>query len=185
VCDASADGLIKLKQQGVAKEVLSAISLHGLQPNRSIDLMVTLDFSGEGTQARESYLYFFIEDGELTRVFTANLADLLSRRWQHEQSVDKSDLLITRQVRRVRLAGQVPLKKYGKHAVLVVASANPTLTHPSQLSEAERSKAQSYTIDYPRASLENVCELNAGYKRDVALAHQWHFVGSRFQCEWD
>src|SRR5688500_427633 len=31
-CDASADGLIKLKQQGVHKDVLSAISLHGLKP---------------------------------------------------------------------------------------------------------------------------------------------------------
>jgi len=184
-CDASADGLIKLKNQGVPQEVLSAISLHGLQPNRHLDLLLTLDFSGEGNQSRERFLYFFIDDGDLTRVFTANIADMLGRKFAHEKMVDQSDLLIARQVRRVQLAGQVPLKTYGKHTVLVASSGNPTLTHPSQLSAAERSKAQTYTFEYPRVSLENVCRLTAGYRRDVVLAHQWNFMGSRFECEWN
>src|SRR5690349_7875492 len=52
-CDASADGLIKLKQKGVKPEVLSAISLHALAPNRALSLDVTLDFIGDSTQARD------------------------------------------------------------------------------------------------------------------------------------
>ncbi len=184
-CDASADGLIKLKRQGVHKDVLKAISLHGLRPNRSLFLEVMLDFVGESNQAREAFLYFFIDDGGVTRVFTANLADLLGRPRAHEQMVDRSDLLIARSVRRIRLPGSIPLKTYGMHRVLVAASANPTLTHPSQLTPAEREGAQSYTFDYPRASLNNVCRLNAGYKRDAVLAYRWNFVGSRFECEWN
>ena len=76
-------------------------------------------------------------------------------------------------------------KTYGKHTVLVASSGNPTLTHPSQLSELERSKAQTYTLEYPRASLENLCRLTAGYRRDPVLADRWRFQGSRFECEWN
>ncbi len=43
-CDASADGLIRLKKRGVPDEVISAISLHGLKPNRSL----TLEERGSG-----------------------------------------------------------------------------------------------------------------------------------------
>ncbi|HZH03064.1 MAG TPA: hypothetical protein VEY30_04710 [Myxococcaceae bacterium] len=184
-CDASAEGLIKLKGQGVPKEVISAVSLHGLRPNRSLLLDVILDFTGIGSEARENFLYFFIDDGDVTRVFTASLSELLSRPRAHETTVDRSDILIARQVRRIRLAGDVPLKRYGKHNVLVAASAKPTLTHPSQLTEQERARAQSYTLEYPRVSLQNVCRLNAGYKRDPVLAYKWAFMGSRFECEWD
>ncbi len=184
-CDASAEGLIKLKRAGVHKDVLKAISLHGLRPNRSLFVDVLLDFVGESNQAREAFLYFFIDDGPVTRVFTANLNDLLGGRRAHEQMVDQSDLMIARTVRRIRLPGEVTLKTYGKHNVLVASSANPTLTHPSQLSEAERQAAQSYTFDYPRVSLTNVCRLTAGYKRDAVLAYRWNFVGSRFECEWN
>src|SRR5438874_1381126 len=67
-CDASADGLIHLKEQGVPQEVISAISLHSLKPNRGLDLQVTLDFTGEGQEAREAFLYFFVDDGDFTRV---------------------------------------------------------------------------------------------------------------------
>lgn len=184
-CDASADGLIKLKSQGVPKEVLAAISRHALRPNRFLQLQVTLDFTGESTQARESFLYFFVEDGELTRVFSANLTDLLSRRYAHEQTVDRSDILLAKTVRRIQLAGEVPLKVYGKHRVLVAASASPTLSHPSQLTEAERAQAQAYELDYPRSSLQSLCRLTAGYKRDAVLAYKWRFMGSRFDCEWN
>lgn len=184
-CDASADGLVRLKSAGVHKEVLQAISLHSLAPNRALNLQLTLDFKGESREAREAFLYFFIEDGQLTRSFTVNLGELLGRRNAHEQLIDKSDLLLAKTVRRVELSGQVPLKSYGKHQVLVVSSANPALTHPSQLSEAERAKAQSYSFDYPRSSLQSLCRLSAGYKRDVVLTHKWHFAGSRFECEWN
>ena len=184
-CDASAEGLIRLKQAGVAPEVVEAVSTHGLQPNRALDLLVTLDFTGESRQAREGFLYFFVDDGATTRVLTANIPELLARRNQHEELVDRSDILRARTVRRVVLPGQVPLKTYGKHKVLVAASASPTLTHPSQLTEAERRKAQLYEFDYPRASLQSLCRLTAGYKQDPVLAYKWGFVGSRFECEFD
>jgi hypothetical protein len=184
-CDVSADGLIKLKQAGVHKDVLAAISLHALKPNQRLTLAVTLDFTGESREAREAYLYFFVDDGPMTRVFNANLNDVLSGKTPNDTMVDKSDLLITKKVRRVQLFGQVPLKSYGKHNVMVVASANPTLTHPSQLTEAEKQNAQTYVFDYPRASLQSLCRLSAGYKRDAVLAYKWRYMGSRFECEWD
>lgn len=184
-CDASADGLIRLKKAGVPKEVISAVSLHGLKPNRSLVLQVTLDFTGEGREARQSYLYFFVDDGNLTRVFSANLNDFLSRNNANDTMTDKSDLLITKKVRRIQLAGEVALKTYGKHTVLVVASANPALTHPSQVNELERKTAQTYTFDYPRASMQSLCRLTAGYKRDLMLTYLWKYMGSRFECEWN
>ena len=184
-CDASADGLIKLKEAGAAKEIIAAVSLHGLAPNRSLVLDVILDFTGQGNQAREAFLYVFAEDGDITRVMTVNIADLLARKNAHESMVDQSDILIARQVRRIRLPGEVPLKTYGKRTLLVATSASPALTHPSELTPAERKNAQTYTFDYPRTSLHNVCRLTAGYRRDPVLAHRWNFTGSRFECEWN
>lgn len=184
-CDASADGLIRLKKQGVAKEVISAVSLHGLKPNRLLNLEIRLDFTGDGREARENFLYLFVDDGNITRVLTANIGDLLGRSNAHESLIDKSDILIARQVRRVVLPGDLPLKTYGRHNVLVVASARPTLTHPSQLTEDEKTRVQSYFFDYPRSSLQSVCRMTAGYKRDAVLTYRWHFVGSRFECEFN
>ncbi|MBN1207012.1 MAG: hypothetical protein JXB05_19160 [Myxococcaceae bacterium] len=184
-CDASADGLIRLKQAGVHPDVLSAISLHSLPPNRVLNLLVTLDFTGESRSAREAFLYFFVEDGDLTRVLTLNIPDVLANRNAYDAMVDRSDLLRARQVRRIQLPGSVPLKTYGPHRVLVAASAKPTLTHPSQLTEQERAKAQLYTFDYPRASLQSLCRLTAGYRQDAVLAYKWRFEGSRFECEWN
>ncbi len=184
-CDASADGLIRLKKRGVPDEVISAISLHGLKPNRSLTLEVVLDFTGDGNEARENFLYLFIDDGAFTRVLTANISDVLSRQNAHETMIDQSDILIARRVRRVTLPGDLPLKTYGPHNVWVVASRRPTLTHPSQLTEDEKSRVQTYTLDYPRASLQSLCRITAGYKRDAVLSYRWHFVGSRFECEWN
>ncbi|HEX9507978.1 MAG TPA: hypothetical protein VF947_06195, partial [Myxococcales bacterium] len=76
-CDASADGLIRLQKQGVAKEVISAISLQALKPNRALNLEIRLDFTGDGREARENFLYVFVDDGNITRVLTANIGDLL------------------------------------------------------------------------------------------------------------
>jgi hypothetical protein len=184
-CDASADGLIRLKKAGVDKNVLAAVSRHGLAPNRALDLLVTLDFTGESRVAREAFLYFFVDDGDVTRVFTANIPELLQRRNSHETMVDRSDIVIARTVRRVQLAGKVQLKTYGPHKVLVAASGSPTLTHPSQLNDQERAKSQTYTFDYPRASLQSLCRLTAGYRRDAVLNYKWNFEGSRFECEWN
>ena len=184
-CDASADGLIKLKQSGAHPDVLSAVSLHSIKPNRGFELQVTLDFTGESRRAREGFLYIFVDDGPITRVFTANLPELLSRTNAHDTRVDRSDIVRARTARRVQFAGQVPLKTYGKHTVLVAASASPSLTHPDQLTPQERVKSQSYSFDYPRASLQSYCALTAGYQRDAVLVDKWRFLGSRFECEWN
>ncbi|MGZ6081176.1 MAG: hypothetical protein ACXWK4_10215 [Myxococcaceae bacterium] len=184
-CDASPEGLIRLRVAGVDPAVISAISTHALRPNRSLNLEVTLDFSGESRRARNAYLYVFVDDGELTRVLTANVDDLLRRPNAHETTVDTSDFLIARTVRRIVLPGQVTLKTYGRHTVLVASSATPHLTHPSQLKAQDRAAAQVYLFDYPRASLQSLCRLTAGYRRDAEIADRWRFLGSRFECEWN
>jgi hypothetical protein len=184
-CDASAEGLIRLKKAKVPEEVLKALSLHALKPNRELHFLVNLEFTGNSREARKSYLYFFIEDGEFTRVFRADIHELLSKRFLHEEETDKSDLLIAKKVRRVRLGGTVPLKTYGKRQVLVVSSANPSLSHPEQLTEKERKEAATYEFEYPRTSLQSVCQLTIAYKQDAMLATHWRFMNSRFQCEWN
>ena len=184
-CDASPDGLVRLKQAGVEPAVIQAVSTYALQPNQVLNLEVTLDFTGEGHRARNAYIYVFVDDGDLTRVFSANIDDLLRRPNAHETTIDNSDFLIARTVRRIVLPGQVALKTYGRHTLLVVTSANPGLTHPSQLRMQDRVNSQAYQLDYPRASLQSLCRLNAGFRRDPQLADRWRFAGSRFECEWN
>jgi hypothetical protein len=184
-CDASAEGLIRLKISGVDPAVISAVSMHALKPNQALNLEVTLDFSGESHRARNAFLYVFIDDGELTRVLSANIDDLLRRPNAHETTVDNSDFLIARTVRRIVLPGQVALKTYGRHTVLVASSASPNVAHPSQLRSQDRAAAQVYQLDYPRASLQSLCRLTAGYRRDAQISDRWRFVGSRFECEWN
>lgn len=184
-CDASADGLIKLKQKGVKPEVLSAVSLHALPPNRALNLDVTLDFIGEGSEARDAFLYFFVDDGPMTRVITANLNELLNNRNAHDQRVDRTNVLVPHWARRIQLPGSLALKQYGHHTLIVASSRNPTLTHPDQLTDQERERAQTYTFDYPRSSLQSLCRLSASYKRDPVLAYKWNYLGSRFECEWN
>ncbi|HVP61928.1 MAG TPA: hypothetical protein VMT11_15295 [Myxococcaceae bacterium] len=184
-CDASAEGLIRMKVAGVDPAVIAAVSMHALKPNRALNLEVTLDFSGESRRARNAYLYLFVDDGELTRVLSANIDELLRRPNAHETTVDNSDFLIARTVRRIVLPGQLPLKSHGRHTVLVASSASPNLTHPSQLKAQDRAAAQTYLLDYPRASLQSLCRLTAGYRRDAQIADRWRFLGSRFECEWN
>lgn len=183
-CDASADGLIRLKKSGLSPDVLAAVSLHALPPNRSLTVEVTLDFAGEGDEARDGYFYFFVDDGDVTRSFVASVGEMLEHHHPHEESVDRSDLLLEKRVRRIHVAGDIALKTYGKHTLLVAFSANPSVLHPSQLRPDEREKAQGYTFDYPRSSLESVCRLGAAFKRDALLTYRWHFQGSQFACEW-
>jgi hypothetical protein len=184
-CDASADGMIRMKQAGVSEEVISAISLHALPPNRALALDITLDFVGEGNQAKDNFLYFFLDDGSHYRVLSANVAELLSRRNDHESSIDQSDLLIPRVTRRIEIPGELALKQYGKHSLIVVASPNPTLTGPDQLTPMERQRAQTFTFDYPRSSLQSLCRLTAAFRRDPVLAYKWNYAGARFECEWN
>lgn len=184
-CDASAEGLIALKKAKVHKDVLAAISFHSLRPNRSIFLDVTLDFTGASRQARQAYLYFFIDDNKLTRVYSLNLNDVLGRTNTYDSMVDSTDLVMPMPVRRIRLPGEIPLTSYGKHTLLVVASRNPALTHPSQLTAQDKQFAQTYTFDYPRSSLQSICRLNAAYRRDPVLEYLWRYTGSRLECEWN
>jgi len=184
-CDASAEGLIALKKSGVHQDVLAAVSLHSLKPNRALNLDVTLDFTGQSREAREAFLYFFIDDKSLTRVMMVNLGDLLARSNQYEEQVDLTDLVRPRTARRIRLPGQIPLTSYGKHTLMVVASRKPNITHPSQLTPQDRKNAQTYTFDYPRSSLQNICRLNASYMRDAVLSYRWRYLGSRLECEWN
>jgi hypothetical protein len=184
-CDASPEGLIRLKVSGVDPSVISAVSQHALKPNRSLNLEVTLDFSGESRRARNAYLYVFVDDGDLTRVMSANVDELLRRPNAHETTVDTSDFLIARTVRRIVLPGQLTLKTYGRHTLVVASSASPSLAHPSQLKAQDRAAAQVYLFDYPRASLQSLCRLTAGYRRDAQIVDRWRFQGSRFECEWN
>ncbi|MBI5542362.1 MAG: hypothetical protein HY901_00620 [Deltaproteobacteria bacterium] len=195
-CDATAAGLIALKRQGVAKEVLSAISLHALKPNRALTLVVTVDFIGPAAPAaranpgsdgipRNSELYFFVDDGPLTRTFFADVSELLRHHRDHVVMVDRSDLLLAKSVRRIELAGEFPLKVHGPHTLFVTSAARATVTHPSQLSETERERGQTYHFEYPRASEQRICRLHLSYQGDLLLPSNWSFAGSQFECEWN
>ncbi len=183
--DASAEALIALRNAGVSTAIIASVSTHALRPNRHLALLLTFDFDGASRVARNRYLYVFIDDGDITRVYSADLGAFLASPRHHEKMIDKSDILIAREIRRVQLAGVVPLKTHGTRNVLVATSANPALSHPGQLTEEELERSQSYTFDYPASSLVSLCHLHVGYRRDAVLEHVWHFAGSRFECEWE
>ncbi|HEY1907773.1 MAG TPA: hypothetical protein VGG91_17125, partial [Myxococcaceae bacterium] len=86
-CDASPEGLIRLRVAGVDASVISAVSKYALKPNRALNLEVTLDFIGESTRSRNAYLYVFVDDGDVTRVMSTNIDELLRRPNAHETTV--------------------------------------------------------------------------------------------------
>jgi hypothetical protein len=190
-CDASVDALIDLKAAGVSEDVLHALSLHALPPNRSMYISIDLDFEGLGgnkplsRQARQGYLYLIIPDGERERVFVGNLQQILAGRWQREAQIDRSDQLLSKQVRRVTFAADVPLKTYGEKKALVFTSARPNIYASTDLTERERAGASEYTFTYPSSSLQRYCSLQALYRQDQMLADKWHLARTNFQCEWD
>ena len=190
-CDASADALVELKKAGVAEQVLQAVSLHSLPPNRAFGLTISLDFEGLGgastvsTQARKGYLYLIVPDGDKERVFMGNLQTILARRWQHDELVDNTDLLLSKKVRRVTFASEVPLKTYGPKKVLVFTSTKPDIYTSADIPETDREGVQEFEFEYPAASLENRCTLQVLYRQDSMLANRWHLVRTNFQCEWN
>ena len=190
-CDASADALVELKKAGVAEQVLQAISLHSLRPNRSFGLTITLDFEGLGgekavsTQARKGYLYLIVPDGDKERVFMGNLQTILAGRWQRDAMIDNTDLLLPKKVRRVTFASEVPLKTYGRKKVLVFTSTKPDIYTSADIPETDREGVQEFEFEYPAASLGNQCILQVLYRQDAILADQWHLVRTNFQCEWN
>ena len=207
VCDASVDALVELKQAGVAEQVIQAVSLHALPPNRSFGLTIALDFEGLGgeatvsTQARKGYLYLIVPDGDDSttrlsspkselaevkeRVFIGNLQAILAGRWQRDALIDNTDLLLPKKVRRVTFASEVPLKTYGRKKALVFTSTKPDIYTSADIPEADRAGVQEFVFEYPAASLERQCSLQVLYRQDAMLANRWHLVRTHFQCEWD
>jgi hypothetical protein len=183
--DASAQALIGLKQAGVAPEVLQAISLHALPPNRALHLTVELSFEGASREARRRYLYVLIPDGQRERVFTADLGEVLAGRWQRDALVDQTDPLLPRQIRRITFSGEVPLKTYGQKKVLVFTSTRPDILTSADIPVADRRDAQEYALDYPACSLRRDCLVQVRYKQDAAVPYKWRTVRTQFQCEWD
>ena len=190
-CDASADALVRLKKAGVAEQVLQAVSLHSLPPNRSFGLTISLDFEGLGgaatvsTQARKGYLYLIVPDGDKERIFIGNLQTILARRWQRDEMIDNTNLLLPKKVRRITFASEIPLKTYGRKKALVLTSTKPDIYTSADIPEADREEMQEFEFEYPAASLENQCILQVLYRQDAILANQWHLVRTNFQCEWN
>jgi hypothetical protein len=190
-CDASVDALVSLKEAGVSEGVIQAVSLHALPPNRSLFVVVTIDFEGLGgasevsTQARRGYIYLIIPDGDRERVFMADLQSVVAGRWQQDEMVDGTDLMLERKVRRVTFAAEVPLKTYGPRTALVFASTRPNIFASRDIPKADQVGVQRYEIDYPSSSLQRICDLQVLYRQDQMLPDQWHLVRTNFQCEWE
>ena len=190
-CDASADALVALKKDGISEQVIQAVSLHALPPNRSFGLTISLDFEGLGgastvsTQARKGYLYLIVPDDDKERVFIGNLQAILARRWQRDELIDNTDLLLPKKVRRVTFASEVPLKTYGLKKALVFTSTKPDIYTSADIPEADRDGVQEFEFEYPTASVESQCSLQVLYRQDAMLANRWHLERTHFQCEWD
>ena len=190
-CDASVDALVELKKAGVAPEVIQAVSLHSLAPNRALILTVIMDFEGVGgasavsAQARKGYLYLIVPDGERERVFVGSLHTILGKKWQRDTMVDNTDLLLPKKVRRVAFAAQVPLKTYGAKKAMVFTSTKPDIYTAADIPAADRKGVQEFDFDYPSSSLQRDCVLQVLYRQDTMLPDTWHLVRSHFECEWD
>ena len=190
-CDASVDALLELKKAGVSQAVVQAVSLHSLPPNRSLDLVISLDFEGLGgesavsTRARLRYLYLIIPDGDRERVFVGNLQTILARRWKRDSMVDNTDLLLPKKVRRVTFAARVPLKSAGARSALVFASTKPGIYTAADIPAGDRKGALEFAFDYPPSSPERLCTLQVLYRQDALLPDQWHLERSHFDCEWE
>jgi len=190
-CDASVDALVELKEAGVPEEVIQAVSLHSLPPNRALFLVISMDFEGLGgagavsTQARKGYLYLIIPDGKRERVFIGNLQAVLGRKWQRDSLVDRTDLLLPKKVRRVVFAAEVPLKVHGPKKAMIFTSTKPDIYTSADIPEADRAGVQEYEFEYPTSSLQRICDLQVLYRQDAMLPDTWHLVRTNFQCEWD
>jgi hypothetical protein len=190
-CDASVPSLIRLKQSGVSETVIQAMSLHALAPNRHLDLVIHMDFEGLGgagavsTQARKSYLYLIIPDGDRDRVFFGNLQRALGRTAATRTLVDNTDLLLPKPVRRASFMARVPLKVHGSKRALVFLSTRPDIYTVADIPAADRKAAQEFTFDYPASSLQSRCSLQVLHRQDVMLADRWNLERSHFECEWD
>ena len=185
VGDVSAGALVDLKKSGVAPPVIQAVSRHALPPNRALHLSVRLEFEGTSREARRRYFYIIIPDGEIERIFTADLGGVLSGRWRRDVRVDQTDPLLPRQVRRITFSGEVPLKTYGQKTIRVFTSTRPGIAASADIPEADRPEVREYRIDYPVSSLQQDCQLQVRYRQDALLPYKWQMVGAYLQCEWN
>jgi hypothetical protein len=185
VGDASANGLIALKNNGVASEIILAVSKHALAPNRAINLTIYLEFEGESRMARKRYLYIMMPDGSIDRVFTADLGTVLSGQWKHDTLIDNTDPLLTRQVRRVTFSGTLPLKTYGQKEVRIFTSTRPGIYHIKDIPQQDLAGVKVYTIDYPTSSLRQDCRITVRHKQDALLTDKWHLIDTHLECEWE
>ncbi len=184
--DVSAAGLIRLRSLGIEHPVIAAVSRHGLPPNRSIDVTVSLIFEGDGSEAgRHRYLYAILPDGDTERILTADLSSVLRGRWADETRADHTDLLLPKTVRTVRFTSRMPLKQPGTRKLAVLVSARPDIQRLSDVPDVERDAIRYHDIDYPASSLFQVCRLDARLKRDLVLPDQWHLISTRLECEWN
>ena len=149
-----------------------------------------MDFEGLGgagavsTQARKSYLYLIIPDGDRDRVFFGNLHGALGRT-AARTLVDNTDLLLPKPVRRASFVARVPLKVHGSKRALVFLSTRPDIYTVADIPEADRKAAQEFTFDYPASSLQSRCSLQVLHRQDTMLANRWHLERSHFECEWE
>jgi len=182
--DASADGLITLKNAGLSSKVIQAISKHALPPNRELNLTVNLIFEGNSWSARKRFLYILIPDGDIQRVFTTDLGVILSGQWKHDTTVDTTDPLVPRKVRNITFAGSVPLKIHGTKTIRVFTSTRPGIRQTKDIPKADLAAVQTYEIDYPVSSPVQDCRLYIRYKQDAILVHKWQMIDTHLECEW-
>jgi len=185
VGDASANGLITLKENGVSPEIIQAVSKHALPPNRALNLTIQLEFEGTSWVARKRYLYIIVPAGELERVFTADIGTILSGHWQHDTLIDNTDPLLTRKIRQVTFSGTLPLKTYGEKEVRIFTSANPNIHHIEDIPKQDLKNVKTYTITYPASSIRQDCRIIVRHKQDAALANKWHLIDTHLECEWN
>ena len=183
--DVSAKGLIGLRDAGFSDEVLQAASLHALPPNRSVNLSVTLEIDGQDSSPRSRYLYIIIPDGEIERVFTANLDQVFGGRWRSDTMIDHSDLLIPRSVRTVTFSGRISLKEPGRKELKVFTSTRPDIHWLSEVSANTQRNVRSHPFDYPASSIRNDCRILIRLFQDRVLEDNWTITGTHLECEWN
>lgn len=182
--DASAEGLIALKRAGFAPVVIQAISKHALAPNQSLTFTVYLTFDGTSQTARHRFLYVIIPDGEIERVFTADLNTVLAGQWQRDALIDATDPLLPRKIRRVTFSGTVPLKTHGDKTVRIFTSSRPGVYGIHEIPKTDLARVQTYAMHYPVSSPIQDCRAYIRYKQDVMLPDKWHMNAARMECEW-
>jgi len=182
VGDASAQALIQLRHDGVPPGVVRAVSRHALPPNRSIRISLQIGLEGNAPDARGRYLYVIIPDGDIDRILTTDLGDIVAQKGNVR--VDHSDPLVPRNVREVHLNGTVPIVTNGRRDIHIVTSSRPDIWSLEDIPQKNRSGIDSFPIDVPASSLNRDCRIRLRYRQDPLLPHIWNETAARLQCEW-